>query len=73
MTDFVTKVPNFAVNMYIVAPASDDNRVRKEMTRSTFEAVLSLVEHSSLQFLSFEDVRDTYETVEQAGPLQEVF
>jgi hypothetical protein len=73
MTDFVTRVPNFVVDMYIVAPESDADRVRKEMTRPTFEAVLSPVEHSSLQFLSFEDVRDTYETVEQAGPLQDVF
>ena len=73
MTDFVTRVPNFAVDMYIVAPESDADRVRKEMTRPTFEAVLSPVEHSSLQFLSFEAVRETYETVERAGPLQEVF
>jgi len=73
MTDFVTRVPNFAVDMYIVAPESDADRVRKEMTRPTFEAVLSPVEHSSLQFLSYENVRDTYETVERAGPLKEVF
>ncbi len=73
MTDFVTRVPNFAVDMYIVAPESDEDRVRKEMTRPTFEAVLTPVEHSSLQFLIFESVRDTYETVERAGPLQEVF
>ncbi len=39
--------------MYIVAPESDSDRVRKEMTRSTFEAVLSPVAHSSLQFLNF--------------------
>jgi len=73
MTDFVTKVPNFAVDMYIVAPEADADAVRKQMTRPTFEAVLSPVEHSSLQFLSFEDVQDTYETVERAGPLQDVF
>ena len=73
MTDFVTRVPNFAVDMYIVAPEADADAVRKQMTRPTFEAVLSPVEHSSLQFLSFEAVRDTYETVEQAGPLKEVF
>ncbi len=42
------------------------------MTLLTVEAVLSLVEHSPLQFLSFENVRDTYETVEQAGTLQRV-
>ena len=73
MTDFVTRVPNFAVDMYIVAPQSDADRVRKEMTRPTFEAVLNPVEHSSLQFLSFEDVRKTFDTVERAGPLQNVF
>ena len=73
MTDFVTRVPNFAVDMYIVAPEADADAVRKQMTRPTFEAVLSPVKHSSLQFLSFEDVQDTYETVERAGPLQDVF
>lgn len=73
MTDFVTRVPNFAVDMYIVAAEEDSNAVRKEMTRPTFETVLEPVTHSSLQFLSFEDVRETYETVEEAGPLQEVF
>jgi len=73
MTDFVTRVPNFAVDMYIVAPEADADAVRKQMTRPTFEAVLSPVTHSSLQFLSFEDVRETYETVERAGPLQDVF
>jgi len=57
MTDFVTRVPNFAVDMYIVAPEADADRVRKEMTRPTFEAVLSPVKHSSLQFLSFEAVK----------------
>jgi hypothetical protein len=73
MTDFVTRVPNFAVDMYIIAAESDSDAVRKEMTRPTFETVLEPVSHSSLQFLSFEDVRDRYETVESAGPLQEVF
>ncbi|WP_273742329.1 hypothetical protein [Natrinema soli] len=73
MTDFVTRVPNFAVDMYIVAAESDSDAVRKEMTRPTFETVLEPVSHSSLQFLSFEDVRERYETVVSAGPLQEVF
>ena len=73
MTDFVTRVPNFAVDMYIVAAESDSDAVRKEMTRPTFEMVLEPVSHSSLQFLSFGDVRERYETVVSAGPLQEVF
>jgi len=73
MTDFVTRVPNFAVDMYVVAPEADADAVRKQMTRPTFEAVLSPVTYSSLQFLSFEDVRDTFETVKRAGPLQDVF
>ncbi len=70
MTDFVTRVLNFAVDMYIVAPEIYADDVRKQMTRPTFEAVLSPVTHRSLQFLSFEDIRGTYETVERAGPLQ---
>ena len=37
--------------MYIVALEADADAVRKQMTRPTFEAVLSPVEHSSLQFL----------------------
>jgi len=59
--------------VYIVAPEADADAVRKEMTRLTFETVLSPVKHSSLQFLIFENVQDTYETVERAGPLQDVF
>ena len=73
MTDFVTRVPNFAVDMYIVAAESDSDTVRKGITRPTFETVLEPVSHSSLQFLSFEDVREQYKTVESAGPLQEMF
>ncbi len=73
MTDFVTKVPNLDVDMCLLASESDTDRVRKEMTRPTSEAVLIPVEHSSLRFLSFEKVRDIYETVERTGPLQEVF
>jgi len=41
MTDFVIRVPNFAVDIYIVASESDADRVRKEMIRPTLEAVLS--------------------------------
>jgi len=58
---------------HLLAKSGETDRVRKEMTRPTFEAVLSPVKHSSLQFLSFEAVRETYETVERAGPLQDVF
>lgn len=50
MTDFVTRVPKFAVDLYIIAAEDDADRVRKERTRPTFETVLSPVEHSSLQF-----------------------
>lgn len=59
ITDFVTRMPNFAVDMYIVAAESDSDAVRKEITRPTFETVLEPVSHSSLQFLSFEDVRES--------------
>lgn len=58
--------------MYLVTPESNTNRVRKDMTRPTSEAVLSPVANSPLQFLIFEDVQDTYETVERAGPLKKV-
>jgi hypothetical protein len=44
MTDFVTRVPNFAVDMYIVAAESDSDAVRKGMTRPTFETVMGLLE-----------------------------
>jgi hypothetical protein len=73
MTDFVTRVPNIAVDMYIVAASEKEDAVRQQMERPTFETVLSPVEHSSLQYLSFADVEETYETVTEAGPLQEVF
>ncbi|WP_132060272.1 hypothetical protein [Halorussus amylolyticus] len=73
MTDFVVKVPNLSVDMYIVAPSDDEDKVRREMDRPTFQRVLEPAEHCSLQYVSFEDVRDTHETVERAGPLQNVF
>ena len=73
MTDFVTRVPNIAVDMYIVAASEKEDAVRQQMERPTFETVLSPVAHSSLQYLSFADVEATYETVTEAGPLQEVF
>lgn len=73
MTDFATRVPNIAVDMYIVAEASKEDQVRQQMRRPTFETVLDPVEHSTLQYLSFDEVADTYETVRDAGPLREVF
>ena len=73
MTDFVGKVPNIAVDMHIVAPDDDEDKVREEINRPTFQHVLDSADHCSLRYLSFAGVRETYATVEQAGPLQEVF
>jgi hypothetical protein len=73
MTDFVVKVPNLAVDMYIAAPASDTDKVRREIGRPTFQHVLAPIKHCSLQYVSFEEVRNKHDTVEQAGPLQTVF
>jgi hypothetical protein len=38
-----------------------------------FSILVFLDEASSLRYLSFGDVEETYETVMEAGPLQEVF
>lgn len=73
MTDFVVKVPNLAVDMHIVAPSEDEEQVRRQMTRPTFQHVMDRAEHCSLQYLSFDEVRDRRTLVEQAGPLQTVF
>lgn len=73
MTDFVVKVPNLSVDMYIAAPSDDEDKVRREMDRPTFQQVLNPTEHCSLQYVSFENIRKTHETVERAGPLQSVF
>jgi len=73
MTDFMMKVPNIAVDMHIVASADDEDKVREEISRPTFQHVLEPANHCSLRYLSFEEVRDTHETVQEAGPLQEVF
>jgi hypothetical protein len=35
--------------------------------------VLDSADHCSLRYLSFSGIRDTYATVEQAGPLRDVF
>ncbi|MCD2200799.1 hypothetical protein LPA44_12960 [Halobacterium sp. KA-4] len=73
MADFAVKVPNIAIDIRIVAPGNDEDKVRKEMTRPTFDKVLGNAEHCDLGFLSFDDVQETYETVQDAGPLQNVF
>ncbi|WP_154018455.1 hypothetical protein [Halolamina rubra] len=73
MTDFMVKVPNIAVDMHIVASTDDEDKVREEISRPTFQHVLEPAEHCSLGYLSFENVRKTHETVQQAGPLQDVF
>lgn len=73
MTDFVVKVPNLAVDMHIVAPAADEEQVRRQMNRPTFQHVIGRANHCSLQYLSFEEVRSKRELVEQAGPLRAVF
>lgn len=73
MTDFVVKVPNIAVDMHIVAPQTKADKVRKEINRPTFQQVLEPAEHSTLSYLSFDDVEQQYELVKEAGPLQHVF
>ncbi|WP_323677557.1 hypothetical protein [Halorubellus sp. PRR65] len=73
MTDFVVKVPNIVVNMHIVAPEADEDKVRKEIDRPTIQAVLGDSPHCSLDYISFDTVREKAKTVRQAGPLQQVF
>jgi hypothetical protein len=73
MTDFVVKVPNLSVDMYIVAGSEDEEQVRKQMSRPTFQHVMGRAEHCSLQYVSFEEVREKQELVERAGALQSVF
>lgn len=63
MTDFVAKVLNIA--------ASD--KVRREIDRRTFQYILSKSKNSDLRYLSFEEVRETHETIRRAEPLQQVF
>lgn len=43
------------------------------MTRPTFQHVVDRTQHSTLQYLSFDEVRQKRELVERAGPLQAVF
>ena len=73
MSDFVVKVPNLAVDMCIVAPTEDKDRVRKQMNRPTFQKTLLSSSHCSLQYISFDEVQNKYDLVEQAGPLKTVF
>jgi len=73
MTDFVVKVPNIAVDMHIVASEADKDKVRQEIDRPTFQHVLGQSANSDLRYRSFEQVRETHETVQRAGPLQQVF
>jgi hypothetical protein len=73
MTDFVVKVPNLTVDMHIVAPSEDEEQARRQMTRPTFQHVMDRAQHCSLQYLSFDEVRDKKELVDRAGPLQTVF
>lgn len=73
MTDFVAKVPNLAVDMYIVASQEDEDLVRKQIQRPTFQQVLAPADYSDVRFISFEKVREKYDLVQGAGPLQTVF
>jgi hypothetical protein len=73
MTDFMVKVPNLAVDMHIVAPDEDEDKVRREMERPTFQKVMNMADHSTLRYTPFDEVRHKHETVERAGPLQTVF
>lgn len=73
MSDFVVKVPNLSVDMYIVAPEEDEDQVRKQIDRPTFERVLGQANHCSLEYLPFGRVRERYDLVQRAGPLRAVF
>lgn len=73
MTDFIVQVPNLGVEMFIVTSNSDESQVRKHMNRPTFRHVVEPAQYCSLNYLSFEDVRDRYGLVQRAGPLQTVF
>jgi len=73
MTDFVAKVPNLAVDMYIVASQEDEYLIRKQIQRPTFQQVLALAEYSDVRYISFETVREKFDLVQNAGPLQTVF
>ena len=73
MTDFIINVPNLAVDMYIAAPNSNEQKVRSEMDRPTFRTVVNSTDHSSLQYISFDKIREKHTLVQQEGPLRQVF
>jgi len=73
MTDFVVKVPNLSVDMNIVASNDDEEKVRREMNRPTFKQIMDRTDHSSLSYISFEEVKNKMHVVRDAGPLQNVF
>lgn len=73
MIDFIVKVPNLAVDMYIVAAENDEELVRKQIDRPTFQHILEPAEYCSLNYLSFSRVNDRFSLVEKVGPLKTVF
>ena len=73
MTDFVVRVPNLGVEMFIAAPDDDESQVRKQMNRPTFRHIIEPAQHCSLNYVSFEDIREQYDLVQRAGPLQTIF
>lgn len=73
MTDFIVQVPNLGVEMFIIAPDSDENQVRKQMNRPTFRRIIEPAQYCSLNYVSFENVRERYNLVQRAGPLKTVF
>jgi hypothetical protein len=73
MMDFTARVPNLSVDMYIVASDEDESDVREQISRPTFQQVLGKNEHVSLEYLSFEEVREKYDLVQEVGALREIF
>ena len=51
--------------MNIVAPTEDEEKVRNQMARPTFERILDQLETGSLNYISFEKVRELREVVEE--------
>ena len=52
MTDFIVQVPNLGVEMFIIAPDSDENQVRKQMNRPTFRRIIEPAQYCSLNYVS---------------------
>jgi hypothetical protein len=48
-------------------------RVADGLNEAWTEAILCESKNSDLRYLSFEEVRETHETVQCAGPLQQAF